>query len=366
MRILAIDVGTGTQDILAFDSSGPVENSPKLVMPSPTVRAERRIREATRSGRAVVLSGVTAGGGPCHWALTDHLRAGLAAYATPEAARTFDDDLERVQADGIELVSDDEARRIEGERIELRDLDLDAIRSALAAFGVEPGFDGLAVGVLDHGAAPPHVSDRKFRFEHIVRVLNETPDIRAFAFLPQDLPSSLTRARSVLDSVDLDAPVVFMDNGPAAALGALHDAATAKTQRRMVLNAGNMHALGCVLDGTHVEAVFEHHTGEISAKRLAAMSGELCAGTLTAEQVFESNGHGALYIGSSPFAPEIIAVTGPRRRPVLERLAGAHAAVPHGDMMISGCFGLLDGFAYRVPEAREAVAELHASAAASD
>jgi uncharacterized protein (DUF1786 family) len=58
MRILAIDVGTRTQDILAFDSDGPIENSPKLVMPSPTVRAERRIREATRIGRAVVVSGV--------------------------------------------------------------------------------------------------------------------------------------------------------------------------------------------------------------------------------------------------------------------------------------------------------------------
>jgi hypothetical protein len=28
-------------------------------------------------------------------------------------------------------------------------------------------------------------------------------------------------------------------------------------------------------------------------------------------------------------------------------------------MMIAGCFGLLDGFAYRVPEAREAVERLH-------
>ncbi len=27
--------------------------------------------------------------------------------------------------------------------------------------------------------------------------------------------------------------------------------------------------------------------------------------------------------------------------------------------MLSGAFGLLDGFAYRVPEAREAVAALH-------
>ena len=39
MRILAVDVGTGTQDILLFDTSGPVENSVKMVMPSPTAMA---------------------------------------------------------------------------------------------------------------------------------------------------------------------------------------------------------------------------------------------------------------------------------------------------------------------------------------
>ena len=36
MRILAIDVGTGTQDILLFDSTQPIENALQLIMPSPT------------------------------------------------------------------------------------------------------------------------------------------------------------------------------------------------------------------------------------------------------------------------------------------------------------------------------------------
>ncbi len=362
MRILAIDIGTGTQDILCYDSAGPIENSPKLVMPSPTATAERRIRAATSAGRAVVLTGVTAGGGPCHWALNDHLRAGLAAFATAGAARTFDDDLERVAADGVTLIAEDEAAGIEGEHIELRDLDLAAMRAALGAFGADTSFDGLAVGVFDHGAAPPDVSDRVFRFRHIERVLRATPDVRAFAFRPAELPTFLTRARAVLDSVDIDVPTVFMDTGAAAALGALHDGVVARTTRRVVLNVGNMHALGFVLNGARVEAVFEHHTGEIGAERLSAMVGEMCAGTLTNEAVFESNGHGALCFGQAPFDPEIVAVTGPRRGPVLEHIAGAHPAVPHGDMMLSGCFGLLDGFAYRVPEASQAVERLHADA----
>ena len=35
MRILAIDVGTGTQDIMIYDDEKELENSIKLVLPSP-------------------------------------------------------------------------------------------------------------------------------------------------------------------------------------------------------------------------------------------------------------------------------------------------------------------------------------------
>lgn len=34
MKILAIDVGTGTEDILLYDSEKEIENSMKLVIPS--------------------------------------------------------------------------------------------------------------------------------------------------------------------------------------------------------------------------------------------------------------------------------------------------------------------------------------------
>lgn len=364
MRILAIDIGTGTQDVLLFEPGGPVENSPKFVMPSPTRLAEQRIRAATAAGRAIVIMGVTAGGGPCHWALGDHLAAGLEAYATPDAARTFNDDLAEVEAQGMVLVSEDEAAAIDGVQIAMRDLDLDAIFRAFATFGVDTHVEGIAVGVLDHGAAPPGVSDRTFRFEHIARTLDGDPDVRAFAYLAADVPEYLTRARAVVGSVAVDVPVVFMDTGPAAALGALHDPPVAREPSRFVLNTGNMHSLGIVLDGTRVQALFEHHTGQLTPERLAESVDELCAGTLTAAAVFESSGHGALYLDTPPFAPSIVAVTGPRRGKVLPLLPDARAAAPHGDMMISGCFGLLDAFAYRVPAARDAIAELHREAAA--
>src|SRR5947207_747627 len=64
MRILAVDVGTGTQDVLVFDSERPIENCVKLILPSATEVAARRIRAALARGDApLVLEGIVAGGG---------------------------------------------------------------------------------------------------------------------------------------------------------------------------------------------------------------------------------------------------------------------------------------------------------------
>ena len=109
MQILAVDVGTGTQDVLLFDTKKEPENALKMVMPSPTRQVARAIREATRAGADLLLNGVTMGGGPCSWAAEDHLKAGYRLFATPDAARTFNDDLEQVEAMGIQVVSEDEA-----------------------------------------------------------------------------------------------------------------------------------------------------------------------------------------------------------------------------------------------------------------
>ena len=101
MKILAVDVGTGTQDILLFDTRLNVENSFKLVVPSPTMIIHRKIKNATKNGSGICLTGVTMGGGPSHWAAMDHLKAGYSVFATPLAARSFDDDLSEVKKMGI-------------------------------------------------------------------------------------------------------------------------------------------------------------------------------------------------------------------------------------------------------------------------
>ncbi len=397
MRILAVDVGTGTQDIVLFDSAQPVENALQMIMPSPTQIAAGRIRRATAARRPLLLTGVIAGGGPCHWALEDHLRAGLAACATPEAAATFDDDLQAVQRLGVTLVSEDEARSLDAEHVPLRDLDLDAIRAALAAFDVDGQFDGLALGCLDHGAAPPGYSDRLFRFEHLRRVVEARNDLRAFACLPAELPAYLTRARTLVACADPGVPAVFLDTGPAAALGALQDPTVGGAESQLVLNLGNMHALAFHLRGTQVISLYEHHTGEVTAEQIEDFTERLIAGALPHEDVFNSKGHGVYYAdaaschserprkarasriaplseesrrpaqarrlavparpstGSGRAARPLVAVTGPQRGKLRGSRLHPYFAVPHGDMMVSGCFGLLWAFAEKHPQHRDEV-----------
>jgi len=369
MRILAVDMGTGTQDILLFDSSQPVENALQMIMPSATEIAARRIRRATSEGRPVVLSGVTAGGGPCAWALERHLEAGLSAFATPEAAKTFDDDLDAVRRLGVTLVSEDEATGVEGERVRLGDLDLDAIGAALSAFEVDTRFDGLALGCLDHGASPPGYSDRLFRFDHLRRVVAARNDLRAFAYLPLELPEYLTRARALMDAAGPDVPAVFLDTGPGAALGALQDPRVADHEERLVLNLGNMHALAFHLRGTRILSLYEHHTGEVTAGQLVDFTRRLIDGRLAHEEVFGTKGHGVYYADAESAHPiaggdspgrepaeeradggPLIAVTGPQRGKLRGSALAPYFAVPHGGMMVSGCYGLLWAFAEKHPQ----------------
>jgi len=61
-RILAIDIGAGTMDVLLYDPAQPMENAIQLVLPSATSLVGRRIERARRDGKAVFLHGNLMGG----------------------------------------------------------------------------------------------------------------------------------------------------------------------------------------------------------------------------------------------------------------------------------------------------------------
>ena len=82
IRVLAVDVGAGTQDILVYESDRPIENCVKLMLPSQTQVVAGRIRRATQAGKAIHLTGSVMGGGASSAAVEAHLAAGLSVSAT--------------------------------------------------------------------------------------------------------------------------------------------------------------------------------------------------------------------------------------------------------------------------------------------
>ncbi|MRR52340.1 MAG: hypothetical protein EG825_15765 [Rhodocyclaceae bacterium] len=101
----------------------------------------------------------------------------------------------------------------------------------------------------------------------------------------------------------------------------------------------------------------EHHTGFLNQPKLEGLLRDLAAGTLTNEAVYNDNGHGALVYAKAPMpmdhADYNVVVTGPRRNLLRGSSLKPYFAVPFGDMMITGCFGLLAAVADVMPELAE-------------
>lgn len=347
-RILTVDVGTGTQDILIYEAGTVIENAVQLVMPSPTALIAERVKQATADRADLVLTGVTMGGGPDHWALEAHLRSGLKVYATPDAARTFDDDLERVEGMGVRVV--DRVERVNGARqLELRDFYWPELLRALGAFGVSTAFDAVAIAVFDHGAAPADVSDRRFRFDYLREQVGRGTGLEGFGFLSDAIPSRMTRMQAVAKTWSGASPLFLMDTGPAAILGSLDDPALGSASPALIVNLGNFHTIAAVLDGPRIVGLFEHHTGELDSTELERYLDQLAQGRISNDEVFADMGHGALTDETSR-TPAVIGVTGPRRGLLVRSRLRPVFAVPHGDMMLTGCFGLLRALRAYLPE----------------
>ncbi|NPV30396.1 MAG: DUF1786 domain-containing protein [Firmicutes bacterium] len=331
--VLAVDVGAGTQDILLYEEGKAVENCVKLVLPSQTQIFAGRVARATARGQSVFLCGNLMGGGPLVRALKRHLEAGLRVYATPRAAKTIRDDPREVEALGVRIVEQPPEENCIG--LYLQDVVLDDLRQALAFFDVELP-ETVAVAVQDHGEAIGK-SNRKFRFEHWERFLAQGG--RLVDLIYREIPPYLTRMRAVQEAV----PGAFlMDTGAAAIRGALLDPVVAARQQAgvMVVNVGNQHVLAALVRGDRIWGIFEHHTGLMTPEKLRNFLARFREGKVANEEVYADGGHGCAWHPEAPDPGcfEFVAVTGPRRR-LAEGLG--YFAVPCGDMMLSGCFGLV-------------------------
>ncbi len=363
MKILCVDIGTGTQDIYLFDSRQEIENGYKLVLPSPTLMVNRKLKAAAQSGRSVLLTGLTMGGGPSQWGAKEVLNHGGKVYITEQAARTFNDDLEKVTADGYILVSDDEAEKLPDHilRVKLQDLDYESIEHVFNSFEIKlTDLNAMAVAVFDHGAAPTDISDRKFRFDYLDERIKQENRLSAFAYNRHDIPVSMTRLQSVATSAnDIEAPLVVMDTAPAAVLGSLFDHQVRDIPQKIIVNIGNFHTLAFRLGLDGIEGLFEHHTGLIKSSNLEGYLIGLADGSLSNTRIFDDHGHGALLYSNNKYKiPEKtfgIIVTGPRRGMLAGSKLNPYFPAPFGDMMITGCFGLLSAVGDVLPNLKEEI-----------
>ena len=337
MPILAIDVGAGTQDLLLYDEETPLEGSCKMILPSPTIIVANRINQASAFCRDIFLIGPTMGGGACTSAVRSHLAAGLRVYATTSAAATINDNLEMVSEMGV-IIQEEPPESTEV--IHTCDIDIPALRNAFQLFDMTLPND-MAVAVQDHGYSP-HKSNRMVRFEHFARTIRAGGYLEAFAY--REPPQAMTRMLAVSSYLEAHGLTsLLMDTGPAAIFGASKD--LRYEEPALIINFGNSHTIASILCDDCITALFEHHTSQLNPKRLRYFVDKFCLGKLENHEVFDDGGHGA-HIECQPEGIMSTLVTGPRRDLFLTSgaIKGAVAAAPGGDMMITGCMGLLEAW----------------------
>ena len=334
MKILTVDVGLGTQDIMLYDSNESIENSPKMVMPSPTRIIANKIRNCEGD---LFINGETMGGGFIAKAVKEHLKDHR-VLMTENAARTIRDNLDFVKSLGVEIVPASEGEKYSDlTQIEFKDVDLDAIRGALSKFDVDPHFDFLGVAVQDHGFMEG-MGDRNFRFMKIREKLDVPKKPEEFAYFGK-APDYFTRINAVFRSFK-DYKITVMDSKVASVCGATCDRYVKTLEKFIVMDIGNGHTLAAAFDGGKIVGLFEHHTRNMTPDRIDLFVNKLADGTITHEEVHEDHGHGAWSL--EPIGDfEAIVATGPRRK-VLEKTGfNVHYAAPAGDVMMTGPAGLI-------------------------
>lgn len=345
-KILAVDIGSGTQDVLLYEEGIPPENCVQMILPSPTRLVAAKIAKATAGEKTIFLSGTTMGGGPCAWAVEEHLRAGLKVYAVESAALTFHDSLNKVRQRGIRIAG---RRPRNAQEIRLGDVDLAALRKALRPFGV-PLPSNFAFAVQDHGFHPTG-SNRRFRFQYWEKFLRSGGALRDLIYF--DPPPFMTRMQAVRGDIP---GAAVMDTCAAAVWGILSDPSAAEKldEGFVALNLGNQHTLGALVRSHRVWGVFEHHTGRMTPQKLKAILDRFPEKKLSSGEIFEDEGHGCAYHPeySRGKGFRFIAVTGPRR--ALVQGLDYYLAAPHGNMMLTGCFGLVAAFQSKMGYERSA------------
>ena len=310
MRILAIDVGTGTQDIMIYDSEKELENAIKLVLPSPHLFISQKIRETEND---IYFDGEIMGGGKIKNTLLEHMEKGYNVVMEPTCAKTIRDNIEQVKSFGIEI-ADDEKSYDGYTKITLGDIDITKLSEFLLGYDLEFDFDRIAIAVQDHGYNE-NMGDRDFRFEKIREKISEPTSPLEFGFKGEDLPEYFTRMQAVRRQVKnegIEELPLVMDTKFASIAGMCYDEVASKLNSFIAIDIGNGHTTAASVENGKIQGVFEHHTSSLTGESLERYINRLASGEITHEEVYNDHGHGAHVLNPISKIEKVI-VSGPKR-----------------------------------------------------
>jgi uncharacterized protein (DUF1786 family) len=349
MKILALDIGAGTQDILLYDEREKnLENCVKMVLPSPSLIFAAKVREATRLHKDLFIKGDIIGGGAFASTLRDHVEKGLRVVMTKNAAYTIRNNLDDVRELGIDIVSgEEEPKDFDGKTLRIEEVNLKKLEVFLTGFNETlSDVDVAAIAVQDHGVFPKGMSNRRFRIQKMEELLKDSPKPETLAFREDEVPSYFLRMKSAALASRRQLPrakVVLMDTSPAAIVGCLKDSVVEKANSVLAINVGNGHTMAAVISEGNVVGVMEHHTRLLDPKKIERFLVTFADGELTDEEVFKDGGHGVFFLADPPSFSriELVAATGPNRNILAETNLSVHFAAPAGDVMMTGPMGLV-------------------------
>ena len=335
-KILALDIGAGTQDILLYDSELTLENCISLILPSPSKCFAEVIEKCDQN---LFIEGDPIGGGAIPSLLKRHLKKGYRVIMSEEAAYTVRNNLKEVRQYGIEINNGD-IDRFKGTKLRFHEIDVAILKEFLTHFGEDLSVDLLAIAVQDHGTQPEGTSNREFRFKMIEQRLKKENIPESFVYVQNEIPAFFKRMQAIARTakLQLGCEVLMMDTSFAAILGCLEE-----SNSSMFVNVGNSHTLIAMISEERIVGLLEHHTSCLTPEKLDDLLVRFMRGEVTSREILADGGHGAIILSSGLKENEEIVVTGPNRGMLKTSSLNIRFAAPHGNMMLTGPFGLVRG-----------------------
>ncbi|OQX22060.1 MAG: hypothetical protein BWK75_01730 [Candidatus Altiarchaeales archaeon A3] len=345
MKILAVDIGAGTQDVLLYDSDKNLENCFKMVLPAHSlIYADELFKFADSDKKQLLIYGNCIGGGKIKKALK-YAGSKKEIFITKEAFRTFTYHGEKSSDFNVKIISDDDANH------KIKSAEVDATmkfsESDLGLFKNFPGFgefDAVCYAVQEHGARE-NTSNRVYRFGVFKEKLGKFKDFRDLAMTNYDeIENSFYRFKSLFRSLKSQRDnVLLMDTAHCAVLGCMQDEYVKDLNDYLLINFGNGHTTFAIIHDDKVISYMEHHTKCLKdPEKVKNLMRKFADGNVTNEEIYNDGGNGAIIFETIGFDNiKKVVVTGPNRNLIKETGLDYYFASPGGDMMMTGPIGLI-------------------------